>query len=181
MHFPQILLGFAATVSAIDIYLHVGGGCGGNAVLCGNINPNTCCSGSGVDIFPTVGFRGIPYEWNLETRGHSGGGCNQLREVQPARNTNFICLYSGGFSGGGYGFAGRKRDECASSGSCTSFQKPDTLLLEDGGKWNIADLEDAPLRQMVCVDRVLLIFSEVHVLTHPIVSKETLTSFPFAK
>ncbi|RYO95459.1 hypothetical protein DL766_007767 [Monosporascus sp. MC13-8B] len=145
--FQDILLGLFATASAIDIYLHVGGDCGGNAVVCVGINPNTCCSTSDIDIFPTVGFRGIPTHWNLECKGHSGGRCNRLREVQPARNTNFVCLRSGFFSGGGYGFSGRKRADGA-DGGCTAYQKPDTLLLEDGGKYNIADLEDAPLTQL---------------------------------
>ncbi|KAK2751260.1 hypothetical protein CKAH01_06446 [Colletotrichum kahawae] len=153
MHFPQILLSLVASVSAIDIYLHVGGGCGGNAVVCTNINPNTCCGGSGVDIFPTVGFRGIPTNWNLECRGHSGGNCNNLREVQPARNTNFVCLYSGGFSGGGYGFAARKRaeDDSCSTGGCANQANPDTLLLEDGGKFDIAALEGAPLTELLTI------------------------------
>ncbi|RYP08895.1 hypothetical protein DL764_001605 [Monosporascus ibericus] len=147
MLFPQILLGLVATASAIDIYLHVGGGCGGNSVVCTNINPNTCCSGSSVEIFPSVGFRGIPTFWNLQCRGHTGANCAGLREIQTAQNTNFVCLNNGGFSGGGYGFNGRKRDDCA-SGGCTTYQKADTLLLEDGGKYNIADLEDAPLTQL---------------------------------
>ncbi|TEA10529.1 hypothetical protein C8034_v009556 [Colletotrichum sidae] len=152
MHYPQILLGLVASVSAIDIYLHVAGGCDGNSVMCSNMPPNMCCGGSGVDIFPTVGFRGIPYEWNLECRGHSGGNCNNLREVQPARNTNFVCLYSGGFSGGGYGFAAAKRDgedgTCA-AGSCAFQQKPDTLLMEDGGKYDLTQLEGAAFTELM--------------------------------
>ncbi|KAI8311000.1 hypothetical protein K4K59_007780 [Colletotrichum sp. SAR11_240] len=143
-----------ASVSAINIRFHVGSSCGGNAVVCTNINPNTCCGRSGGGIFPTVGFRGIPTNRNLECMGHSGGNCNNLREVQPARNTNFICLYSGGFSGGffggGYGFAARKRaeDDSCSTGGCANQVRPDTLLLEDGGKYDIAGLEGAPLTEL---------------------------------
>ncbi|KAI8296446.1 hypothetical protein K4K56_003652 [Colletotrichum sp. SAR 10_98] len=137
----------AASVSAINIHLHVGGGRGGNTVVCTNINPNTCCGLSGGDSFPTAGFRGIPTNWNLECMGHSGDNCNNLREVQPARDTNFVCLYSGG----GYGFAARKRaeDSSSSTGGCANQVKPDTLLLEDGGKYDIAGLEGAPLTELV--------------------------------
>ncbi|KAJ3961167.1 hypothetical protein N0V92_002141 [Colletotrichum tropicale] len=77
--------------------------------------------------------------------GHSGGNCNNLREVQPARDGNFICLYSGG----GYGFAARKsaEDDSCSSGGCANQAKPDTLLLEDGGKFDLATLEGAHLTE----------------------------------
>jgi hypothetical protein len=151
MRCHQVLLTLAATASAIDIYLHVGGNCDGNAAVCRNVNPNVCCGGSSTDIFPTVGFRGIPTDWNLECRGHSGGNCNGLREVQRAHNTNFMCLRNGWFSGGGYGFTSKKRAEaCTTAGGCTTSQKPDTLILEDGGEYKIADLEGAALAQMVC-------------------------------
>lgn len=148
------LVGLVATASAVDVYLHVGGDCSGNAIVCVGINPNNCCGGSGADIFPSVGFRGIPFDWTLQTRGHNGGNCNGLREVQRAAGTNFMCLRNGWFSGGGYGFTNKKRenavdDACAAAESCTGSQKPDLLLLEDGGKYNIADMDAESFTTMV--------------------------------
>ncbi|KAI8309096.1 hypothetical protein K4K61_002125 [Colletotrichum sp. SAR11_59] len=112
----------AASISAINIHLHVGSGCGGNAVVCTNINPNTCCSGSGLDIPPTVGFLGIPTDWKLECMGHSGGNCNTCGR--------------------------RAESDSCSTGGCANLVKPDTLLLEDGGKFDLAALEGAHLTEL---------------------------------
>jgi hypothetical protein len=153
MKSSHILLALAGSTSAIDTYLHFGGNCAGNAAVCTNQNPNNCCQGSSGDIFGSIGFRGIPTNWNLECRGHFGGNCNRIREIQSARNTNFICLRNGLFSGAGYGFNGLKRRapelQCASSEGCVDVQTPDTLLFADGAQYNIADLEDDRLTQMV--------------------------------
>jgi hypothetical protein len=153
----QILLALAGTASAIDTYLQFSGCPGsGNSAVCTNQNPNSCCRGSSGDIFPSIGFRGIPTNWNLECRGHFGGNCNRVREIQPARNTNFVCLGNGPFSGAGYGFVGLKRRapefQCATDTNegCADVQKPDTLLFADGAQYNITDLDDVRLAQMVC-------------------------------
>ncbi|KAH6646137.1 hypothetical protein BKA67DRAFT_696035 [Truncatella angustata] len=149
MQVPQLLLGLFATASAIDIYLHFDSNCGGsNSAVCTNKNPDDCCAGSTGDIFPSVGFRGIPTDWQLQCRGHSGGNCNNLRQVSPAVNTNFVCLNSGPFSGGGYSIVNGKRAEGANGGAS---HLPDTLLFGDGAKYNITDLEETPLTQILTI------------------------------
>ncbi len=160
MRFPQILLGLVAPASAIDIYLHFSGGCTGNAAVCTEYNPDTCCQGSSGDIFPSVAFMGIPTFWNLDCRGYSGGNCNAVREIQPASNTNLVCLNSGFFSGRGYGFRNQKRAD----GAVEGCEKPDILLFEDGGKYNITGLEEAHFTKLVCVYLSSDIF-KVYILT----------------
>ncbi|KAM7184090.1 hypothetical protein V8F33_013193, partial [Rhypophila sp. PSN 637] len=113
------------------------------------------------DIFPSVGFYGIPTSWTLSVRGHSGGNCRNTREVQRVANTNFRCLTNGWFSGGGYGFASKKRGAAVdalselsarfpagSQEGCTSYAKPDLLLLADGGKYDIAGVEGEALTEI---------------------------------
>ncbi|KAK0648359.1 hypothetical protein B0T16DRAFT_388605 [Cercophora newfieldiana] len=145
MQLPQLLLGLAATASAIDLYMHVNGCYTNPALVCVNANPDRCCAGSVVDFFETVSARAIPPEWAIQVRGHSGGECRGTREVSPARGVRDKCLSNGDFSGVGYGFNARKRspapqEQCAAEGGCTSSQKPDFLLLEDGSKYSVVDL-----------------------------------------
>ncbi|KAL3298215.1 transcription factor protein, partial [Colletotrichum asianum] len=125
----------AASISAINIHLHVGSGCGGNAVVCTNINPNTCCGGSGLDIPPTVGFRGIPTDWKLECMGHSGGNCNTCGRSSPRATS------TSSTSSPAAATALLAESDSCSTGGCANLVKPDTLLLEDGGKFDLAALE----------------------------------------
>ncbi|KAK3313363.1 hypothetical protein B0H66DRAFT_629129 [Apodospora peruviana] len=154
----NLFLGLAATASAVDLYLYTGNCFNSAGIVCTNINPNTCCGGSNVNIFPQVGFRAIPATWNLECRGHAGGFCNQIRQVQRASGGRDLCLGSGPFSGSGYGFTSKKKrfaqpteEGCAAEdvGGCTASQKPDLLFLADGTQYKISDLDDADIDGLV--------------------------------
>ncbi len=146
MRFSSIFLSLVATVSAVDIRLFFGGGCSGGFAVCTNINPDTCCNGSPGNIFGSVGIAAIPTNWNVQGRGHSNGGCTSLRQIGSNGGTRDICLSSGPFSGGGYGFNPGKR----AIGAREDCAKPDIVGLADGTKYYTAELEDASFIRMVC-------------------------------
>lgn len=154
MWFPKIILGLFATASALDIHLFLGRGCTDNIthVICEDASPGRCCSGSPVQIFPSIGFFGIVESWSLQCRGFADT-CGRLMESQTASGVNFKCLEGGPFASTSYIFNGKKRAD-GSDESCTEYQKPNTLVLGDGSKYNITDMEDAPLTELVCPSQV---------------------------
>jgi len=149
MHLTAVLLGLAASASAIDVYFHNAGDCSGAAAVCSNINPNFCCTGDS----QTVAYRGIPTNWHLNIEGYSGGGCRFTKFQSDVNGANWLCLpvnsrdhYTGTF----YWFASRRRAEQA---NCTGTVKPDTLVLADGvTKYDIVGLEDDRVEKLVSVD-----------------------------
>ena len=145
MRCPQILLGFVATVSAIDAYFHLGNNCDGPWVACTNLNPGVCCFvGSASN---SVGYRGIPTNWVIGVNGFNGGGCGIAIKSAVARNTNFVCLGAGGgdYTGTRYEFTSRKRAEVGGGAP----QKADQLGLEDGTTYNIVSLDNDALDSLV--------------------------------
>ncbi|KAK7709949.1 hypothetical protein SLS64_006194 [Diaporthe eres] len=128
-----------------------------------NWNPATCCGGSSVEIFPSIGFYGIVESWSIQCRGWGGNNCARLIESQTASGVNFKCLEGGPFSGAGYIFNGKKRAD-GSDEACTEYQKPDTLVFGNGTTYDITDMEDAPLAELVCPPQIP-IYSEDRVLT----------------
>ncbi|KAK3326841.1 hypothetical protein B0H66DRAFT_169991 [Apodospora peruviana] len=150
-----VLLGLAASVSAIDAALRVRGGCdsrGGGAV-CTNLNPNTCCgvpSGS----YSSLVFYAVPKNWFLELRGHEGGNCGRVKTVDTLFGGTERCLNSGPYTGAGYSFLSRKRgekieaDECSASATPCTPVAPDQLFLADGQKYNIVDMEIGLLEEL---------------------------------
>ena len=160
MLFTTILLGLAATVSAIDIRLRELSGCGGNYIACIGINPNTCC-GRTNERFRAVGFVAIPTDWRIQVRAHSGGNCAVLDSAQVIQGSTNACLSEpGGFSrlsGGGYGFL-NKRDtlqaapEQCDAQTCTSTVEPSVFVLGDeSAAWDITELSDEQLNKLVCL------------------------------
>ncbi len=75
---PTLLLGLAATASAIDGYFHSSGECRGRySLVCSNMNPSQCCGRGhspfpGNDLFLSVGLYGIPSAWNIAPHGYYG-------------------------------------------------------------------------------------------------------------
>lgn len=163
MLYLQIILGLASTVSAIDAYFHLGSNCDGPATLCGALQPGTCCVVGGSN---SVAYRGIPTNWAINVLSFIGGGCNQVVGTSTARNTNYVCFAATGFgsyTGSRYSFASKRAEAssealaCPEVGAdeatgqpCTSSQKPDQLVLVDGTRYNIIDLEEDVLNEMVC-------------------------------
>jgi hypothetical protein len=147
MKTSQILLALASTAAAIDVYLFPGDNCQGNSGVCRGLNPNTCCPGSVGNDLGSVGFYGIPTNWHLETRGHSGGQCNNVQERGYVSGVTWICLTRFSYSGAGYSFTGKKRGE----GEFSQSAKMDSFLLEDGTEINIADLDESSIAELVCI------------------------------
>ncbi|KAK0105267.1 hypothetical protein ONS95_004347 [Cadophora gregata] len=150
----NIILGFTASVSAIDIGLRNWGNCDsrGGGWVCTNYNPNVCCgipSGS----VSSVVFYAVPTNWNLEVRGHEGGNCARTRTTDSLFGGTEKCLNSGPYTGAGYGFRGKKRgtEEGACSqtvGKCTSTVMPDVLFLGDGQKYNIVNMDQGLIDEL---------------------------------
>ena len=143
MHCHQILLlGFAATVSAIDSYFHLGDNCDGPWTICSNLNPGQCCVTPGGN---SVGYRGIPTNWVIRVNGFNGGGCGAQIRSAVARNTNFVCLTgsNGDYTGTRYEFTSKKRAEGGAP------RKADQLGLADGTRYNIVSLDDDALNDLV--------------------------------
>lgn len=156
MHASYILLGLAATISAIDIYGYTGSStCGsGNYAVCTNAAPDSCCPRASGDIYRSIEFRAIPTNWNIIGRAFNGGDCRNLYYVVQSQGRQNICLGNGGYSGGNYGFANRKRSEgtdetCPATGGCTSVQKADLIVFQSGPSYNLTDLDDGLYTEMV--------------------------------
>ncbi|KAF2205375.1 hypothetical protein GQ43DRAFT_468240 [Delitschia confertaspora ATCC 74209] len=157
MQFETILLGLAASVSAIDIRLRAGSGCTGAYQVCTGINPDTCCGLSSAR-FASVGYVAIPTNWRIQGRAYSNGGCTTLVGLQTIQGTTNACINEpSGFatlSGGGYNFVSKRRaavpiEQCAAEKSCLSVAKPDTLVLEDETKYSIVDMAEPLLETLV--------------------------------
>ncbi|KAF5013634.1 hypothetical protein FDECE_361 [Fusarium decemcellulare] len=138
MKLSGAFLNLVAVASAIDLYAHSNGDCTGNAGVCSNMNPNVCCGGPGGGA--SVAARGIPIGWLVELRAYNGGDCNNLASVRGSGGgQTFLCIGGGFFTGIGYNFYGRKRDEPGNKSGC---HRPDTLVLSDGSKYDLSGLED---------------------------------------
>ena len=146
MHFTQILLGFFASASAIDIYFHNSGDCSGSASVCTGVNPNICCTGDS----PTVAYRGVPTNWHLNAQGFSGGGCGDPKWLGDLNGVDWYCMSVNSrdhYTGSYYWFVSRRRAE---ETNCTESVKPDTLVLADGTtKYDIVGLDDAKVQELV--------------------------------
>lgn len=166
MQITAVLLGLVASVSAIDAYFHNSNDCSGAAAVCTNINPNFCCTGNS----PTVAYRGVPTNWNINAQGFSNGGCGSPKWLAELRGQNWVCMsvnsrpnYTGTF----YWFAGRKRAE---NSACEGEVKPDTLVLADGTtKYDIVGLDDAKVDELVS--------TLFHICTYSL-AKATVTTKP---
>lgn len=102
----------------------------------------------------SVAFYGVPTNWNIEVRGHSqleinGARCGFQKSKQNLSGGTYACLTARGYTGGGWGFLGKKRD--AAVQNCTSWRRPDVFVLEDQTKYNIADMEDSLLEELIAI------------------------------
>lgn len=161
MMYAQIILGLVATASAIDTYFHLGNNCDGPAIVCTGLNPGICCTAS---VSNSLGYRGIPTDWVITAEAFFGSGCGISAGSQTARNTNFLCFHRS-LTGTRYRFSSKKRGEAGIEAStcsdadepCTSSQKANELVLLDGTRYNIVDLEEGALDELVCYTSVTIL------------------------
>ena len=146
MHFSHLLLGLVASASAIDVYFHESNDCSGAATICTGLSPNLCCTGNS----PTVAYRGVPTNWQLNAQGMSGGGCRTPKWLAEFRGQSWVCMAISSrenYTGSYYWFVSRRRAE---ETSCTESVKPDTLVLADGvTKYDIVGLDDGKVEELV--------------------------------
>jgi hypothetical protein len=153
MLFSSVILGLAATVAAVDIrfYSNNQGACySGPWIGCPNANPNFCCTATG-RFYATVGIVAVPGDWTLTANGYRGAGCESWQQAAIGRGRDF-CLGATGYSMSGafYWFGdGRKR---SADQKCEGTEKATQLGLEDGSVYDISDLSDNDVEEMVCPD-----------------------------
>ncbi|KAF5023279.1 hypothetical protein F66182_4660 [Fusarium sp. NRRL 66182] len=142
------LASLVATVSAVDCYLHTNNNCGGASLRCNGINPNTCCGVDGSSPYQSVAIRGIPLGWNLQLRGYANGRCSTLQTISGNNGNDWICNRSNGFryTGCGYNFVGRKRDDPVSKSECT---RPNVLELADGTEYDLTSLDQDDFYKLI--------------------------------
>ena len=161
MQYTLALLGLAASASAIDGYFFGASSCGGNSVVCSNMNPNSCCNAPSGWNANTVGYYGIPTNWRIQGTGYSSDNCIGPASVGSSGGSSFFCLGPVGryLRSTDYTFVGKKRaavaDSCATDApavgqGCQDPRNPDTLILADGAQFDIADLKDGLLNNLVC-------------------------------
>lgn len=167
MHVSHVLLGFVATVSAIDVYGYRSNEkCGGNdRVVCVNVNPGVCCISATTDTYRAIGFSAIPTNWQIVGSGYTGGGCSNIWHSEVSNGRTDMCCGGHLYSGGKYSFASKKRsgitsdattDACPAAGGCTSVRRADLMELE-GAKYNLTDLDDALYTEMVSKNKSLVV------------------------
>ncbi|KAK4221055.1 hypothetical protein QBC38DRAFT_540305 [Podospora fimiseda] len=155
VNFNNFFLGLvaaASSVSAIDVYFHVGWDCSGAATVCYGLNPGVCCTGNS----QAVAYRGVPTNWNIDATGYSGGGCSAFNNIKYFRGDHWACMgvvtrYT--YTGSRYQFVNLRRgEEIQEQTNCTESVKPDTLLLADGvTKYDLTQLDDAKVAELVAI------------------------------
>ncbi|TLD27047.1 hypothetical protein PspLS_04319 [Pyricularia sp. CBS 133598] len=155
MRFSSLVLGLAATASAIDIRGHDQDVCRGGYVACVNVDPNVCCTFGGK---ASIWVAAIPSAWRIRAQSSTGGGCTYLATEGDNNGTQDICLaYTsrGLRTGARYWFLNRKRAEdetCPAAqpdgGKCEASVKPNVLGLADGTEYNIEGLSDEKVAEM---------------------------------
>ncbi|KAF5666091.1 hypothetical protein FHETE_6392 [Fusarium heterosporum] len=166
MLYSSLVLGLVAAVSAVDIrfYSNNQGACySGPWISCPNANPNLCCTATG-RFYATVGIVAVPGDWTLTANGYRGAGCESWQQAAIGRGRDF-CLGATGYSMSGsyYWFGdGKKR---AVNEKCEGTERASQLGLEDGSIYDISDLSDDDVEEMVCSIRPTetTIANEAHV------------------
>ncbi|KAG9255169.1 uncharacterized protein F5Z01DRAFT_654184 [Emericellopsis atlantica] len=154
MLFSPAFFSLFAGASAIDIWLNWNtSNCkGSNSIHCANIGPATCCaiSGQSGSPFTSIAFREIPSNWNIEMRGHQGSQCGRHRTTQTSGGRTELCMGSGPYGGGGYSFVNKRRSDTVDlQEECTDVVKPDIVAFTDGIQYNITQLDDDSLAEIV--------------------------------
>ncbi|KAK0657016.1 hypothetical protein B0T16DRAFT_400731 [Cercophora newfieldiana] len=149
MKLLQLLPALVVAVAAVDVRFWPEPGCGGGYhIICTNLNPNRCC-GIARDNWEwlSIMFYGIDPNWNINYRAHGGGNCNTLVYSETVTFGTYWCLGHSRdrtLTGAGYSFVGKRSvgdedQECA---------RADTLVFDDGSKYNLTALDDGAFDSM---------------------------------
>ncbi|KAK0120062.1 hypothetical protein ONS95_011475 [Cadophora gregata] len=146
------LLGLATVASAIEIRFYGNNGCSGRFNSCWNVNPNQCCNQAEMN---SISFEFIPSNWRITVKGYDQNACNRQKAQLNTVGQTRMCI--GGdapYTGGGYNFYGRKRDddhsnvEAAPSSECL---RPDIFADEDGVEYSAQSLNDDEFEKLVAL------------------------------
>jgi hypothetical protein len=155
MLYSIFVLDLAASVAAIDIsfYSNQEGACyKGPWVTCMNRNPYSCCRVSDSDsgkFWATVGFHAVLKGWNIQGLGYKGPeSCEGLSmQAQHSKGNGDFCLGHTGtsfISAESY-FTNSKKKRAVGQ----KCERVSRLGLEDGSIYDIADMSDADLDELV--------------------------------
>lgn len=157
MHASAIVLGLAATVSAIDMYGYRSNEqCKGNDfTFHANVNPGDCAVYASGNIYRSIGWRAIPTDWRINGNAYTGTGCGNIRYTASSNGAQNICAGGWNYSGGKYEFAGKKRAAAPDAGTaaaegCQRIHRSDAIVFADGTRYNLTSLDDADHAEMVC-------------------------------
>jgi hypothetical protein len=97
MHLSAVLLGFAATVAAIEFRLYDNANCNGGYLEWRNVDPGMCIAYDR-DYHSSEEWRAIPYDWHINVGIYKDGGCKTLVASSDVYNQNTKCLSGKSFS-----------------------------------------------------------------------------------
>lgn len=149
-----VLTGLLTLTSAIDIAFHKELGCAGTTFFyCANKNPDSCCEAGAGGPFLTASIRAIPLDWKVFGQGFQGGGCKELSFTASAPGglpTSTVCIFQdkGGYTGAKYQFV-KNTNKRGDAGVCRERSVVDTLVLEDGQKFNLTGMETRELNELM--------------------------------
>lgn len=144
------ILGLAATATAVDSVFNLQQSCVGPTLVCTDLPENICCSVNDPQApnFSSVFYSKIPAGRRIQTTVWDGPHCEVVSKFPAGlpSSTDSICVpYGEDAKSTRYNFVNSKRDEESVFGS----REPDTLILADGTKYNIAELAKKDLRTLV--------------------------------
>ncbi|KAF5502890.1 hypothetical protein CGCA056_v013972 [Colletotrichum aenigma] len=156
MQLTNLILTFAATASAIDVYFHSQNNCNGASRRWNNVNPGTCINtGAGTGQIPSIAWRGVPTNWRITYYGTHNQQCTNIKTTHIKSNVVWTCM-SGGYWGARYQFTSKKRaigmeeEVCLKGeGECEGNLGPaDEIVAEDGTIWELKGLSEEEIEEL---------------------------------
>lgn len=159
MQYSTIVLALATAATAIDIRFLNDKHCGGGiSTACTGVQPNACCNSRSSTGFGGVFFVAIPSNWDVLSRGYNGESCAAKDLVQQFRSEGrtTTCHGSAGdshrYRSGQYSFASKKIRGMTEARDVAPEDciPADTLYFGDDSAYNISDIADGKVDELVC-------------------------------
>ncbi|KAJ1323680.1 hypothetical protein MN608_10925 [Microdochium nivale] len=156
MIFTQtILLALVAAATAIDIRFYSSGNCGGSYTTCPSATASRCCRAPAQRF--SVEFVGIPKAMRMRGTSFVGNNCQHAYQGADSAGRTSICLVGGSpHSGASYKLLSKKRgtnavvseEGVADDQGDEECARPDSLVLEDGTTFDLAELSETAYETM---------------------------------
>lgn len=139
MKLSSALASLVSVASALDLTLHTDDTCGGTIIVCGHVNPGTCCSTGSDGSFRSVGARNSSSGPNGEFFAYSKPNCVSPTLVRGA------CSPPGEYRSASMRrpISSRKRAAESAVDDESGCTRPDALILADGTQYDLSTLDDA--------------------------------------